>query len=196
MVAQGALAPRLAARSPATDAFCARAGGRCRALFGSMPGRWASRLGRGELQQLHRCAIVKDERHPNSNRGLGRCDQDLPAFEGLVQIVNSKSDVRNASDDLGHTAMRLEPDPLDPVGTGLKTGDVHPEVRDVMLLSPRRRVWNSEVVVPPSELRRHGRQLVAQSLSTSHDSLHRSHSLIATLTLLQPDSRSWAAAAR
>src|SRR5207302_462379 len=86
-----------------------------------------------------------------------------------------KGDVRNGSDDLGHAAMRFEPDPLDPVGTGLKTADVNPEVRDMMLLSTRLRVWNPDVVVPPSELRCHGRRLMVQSLSASHASLHRSH---------------------
>ena len=60
--------------------------------------------------------------------------------------------------------MRLEPDPFDPVGTRLKTGDVNPEVRDMMLLSTRLRVWNPDVVVPPSELRCHGRRLMVQSL--------------------------------
>jgi len=48
--------------------------------------------------------------------------------------------------------MRLEPDPLDPIGTGLKTVDVDPEVRDMMLTSTRLRVGNPDVVVPPSEL--------------------------------------------
>src|SRR5712691_9911170 len=72
--------------------------------------------------------------------------------------------------------MRLEPDPLDPIGTGLKTGDVNPEVRDMMLLSTRLRVWNPDVVVPPSELRCHGGWLMVQSLSASHASLDRSHS--------------------
>src|SRR3989442_6615261 len=61
--------------------------------------------------------------------------------------------------------MRLEPDPLDPVGTGLKTGDVNPEVRDMMLLSTRLCVWNPDVVVPPSELPCHDRRLMVQSLS-------------------------------
>src|SRR4029077_10077964 len=75
--------------------------------------------------------------------------------------------------------MRLEPDPLDPVGTGLKTGDVNSEVRDMMLPSTRLCVWNPEMVVPPSELRCHGRRLMVQKLSASHASLHRSHSPIA-----------------
>jgi hypothetical protein len=74
--------------------------------------------------------------------------------------------------------MRFEPDPLDPVGTGLKTGDVNAEVRDMMLLSTRLRVWNPDVVVPPSELRYHGRRLMVQSLSATRASLHRSHSPI------------------
>src|SRR5437870_13093504 len=77
--------------------------------------------------------------------------------------------------------MRLEPDPLDPVGTGLKTGDVNPERRDMMLLSTRLRVWNPDVVVPPSELRCHGRRLMVQSLSASHASLHRSRSPISII---------------
>jgi hypothetical protein len=81
---------------------------------------------RGELQQLNRCSIVKYERNTNSNGWLGGCDQNLPTFEGFVQIVDGKGDVRNGSDDLGHVAMRLEPDPFDPIGTGLKTGDVNP----------------------------------------------------------------------
>ena len=96
-------------------------------------------------------------------------------------MVDGKGDVRNDSDDLGHVAMRLEPDPLDPVGTGLKTGDVNPEVRDVMLLWTRLRVWNPDVVVPPSELRCHGRRLMVQSLSAIHSSLHRPHSPIAII---------------
>ena len=120
------------------------------------PCRWADRLGRAKLQQLNRCFIVKYERNSNSNRWLGRCDQNLPTFEGFVQIVDGKSDVRNNSDDLGHVAMRLEPDPLDPVGTGLKTGDVNPELPDMMLPSTRLCVWNPDMVVPPSELRCHG----------------------------------------
>jgi hypothetical protein len=53
----------------------------------------------------------------------------------FVQIVDGKGDVRHNFDDLGHVAMQLEPDPFDPVGTGLKTGDVNPEVRDMMLMS-------------------------------------------------------------
>src|SRR5262249_38973818 len=74
--------------------------------------------------------------------------------------------------------MRLEPDPLDPVGTGLKTRDVNPEVCDMMLLSTRLPVWNPDMVVPPSELRCHGRELMVQSLSASQGSLHRSYSPI------------------
>jgi len=143
-----------------------------------VPCLWAGRLGRVKLQQLNRCSIVKYERNTNSNRRLGRCDQDLPTFEGFVQIVDGKGDVRNGSDDLGHVAMRLEPNPLDPVGTGLKTGDVNSEVRDMMLLSTRLRVWNPDVVVPPSELRCHGRRLMVQSLSARDGSLHRSYSPI------------------
>ena len=97
----------------------------------------ADRLGRARLQQLNRCSIVKYERNSNSNRWLSRCDQNLPTFEGFVQIVDGESDVRNNPDNLGHVAMRLEPDPLDPVGTGLKTGDVNPELPDMMLPSTR-----------------------------------------------------------
>ena len=44
--------------------------------------------------------------------------------------------------------MRLEPDPLDPVGAGLKAGDVNSEVRDMMLPSTRLCVWNPDMVVP------------------------------------------------
>jgi hypothetical protein len=51
----------------------------------------------------------------------------------------------------------------------------------MMLLSTRLRVWNPDMVVPPSELRRHGRRLMAQSLSASHGSLHRSYSPIAII---------------
>src|SRR6266436_1903678 len=89
--------------------------------------------------------------------------------------------MRNNSDDLGHVAMRLEPDPLDPVGTGLKTGDVNPEVRDMMLPSTRLCIWNADMVVPPSELRCHGRRLMVQSLSAKDGSLHRSYSPIAII---------------
>src|SRR2546428_1846199 len=81
----------------------------------------------------------------------------------------------------GHVAMRLEPDPLDPVGTGLKPGDVNPEVRDMMLPSTRLCVWNPDMVVPPSELPCHGRRLMVQPLSASHGSLHRSYSPIAII---------------
>ena len=81
----------------------------------------------------------------------------------------------------GTSAMRFEPDPLDPVRTGLKTGDVNTEVRDMMLLNTRLRVWNPDVVVPPSELRCHSRRLMIQSLSAIHASFHRSHSLIAII---------------
>jgi hypothetical protein len=49
---------------------------------------------------------------------------ESPTFQSFVQIVDGKGDMRNDSDDLGHVAMRLEPDPLDPVGTCLKTSDV------------------------------------------------------------------------
>src|SRR5437899_12131919 len=104
-----------------------------------------------------------------------------PYLLGLRPNRRHKGDVRNDSDDLGHVAMQFEPDPLDPVGTGLKTGDVNPEVRDMMLLSTRPRVWNPDVVVPPSELLCHGRRLMVQSLSASHASLHRSHSPIAII---------------
>jgi hypothetical protein len=71
----------------------------------------------------------------------------------------------------------FESDPLDPVGTGLKTGDVNTEVGDMMLMSTRLRVWDPDVVVPPSELRCRGRRLMVQSFSASRASLHRSHSL-------------------
>jgi hypothetical protein len=37
-------------------------------------------------------------------------------------------------------------------------------VRDMMLLSTGLRVWNPDVVVPPSERRCHGRRLMVQSL--------------------------------
>src|SRR5437867_3670969 len=148
-----------------TLSFCARVFVRCSALFGSVLCLWADRLDRGELQQLNRCSIVKYERNTNSNRWLGRCDQDLPTFEGFVQIVDRKGDVRNDSDDLGHVAMRFEADPLDPVGTGLKTGDMNPEVRDMMLPRTRLCVWNPDMVVPPSELRCQCRPLMDQSIS-------------------------------
>jgi hypothetical protein len=174
--------PHQRSRSPATTHFfCGRAVVRCSALFGSVRCLWADRLGRVKLQQLNRCSIVKYERNTNSNRWLGRCDQNLPTFEGFVQIVDGKGDVRNNFDDLGHVAMRLEPDPLDPVGTGLKTGDMNPEVRDMMLPSTRLCVWNPDMVVPPSELRCHGRRLMVQSLSARHGSLHRSYSPIAII---------------
>ncbi len=137
----------------------------------------ADRLGRAKLQQLNRCSIVKYERNSNSNRWLGRCDQNLPTFEGFVQIVDGEGDVRNNPDNLGHVAMRLEPDPLDPVGTGLKTGDVNPELPDMMLPSTRLCVWNPDMVVPPSELRCHGRRLMVQSLSASQPSLIPSNPL-------------------
>jgi hypothetical protein len=58
---------------------------------------------------------------------------------------------------------------------------VNPEVRDMMLLSTRLRVWNPDVVVPPSELRCHGRRLMVQSLFAGHVSLHRSHSPISII---------------
>src|SRR5438876_1006931 len=85
--------------------------------------------------------------------------------------------------------MRLEPDPLDPVGTGLETCDVNPERRDMMLLSTRLRVWNPDVVVPPSELRCHGRRLMVQSLSASHASLHRSRSPISIIESVESAER-------
>src|SRR5215813_5298366 len=66
-----------------------------------------ARAGRVKLQQLNRCSIVKYERHPNSGRWLVRRDQNLPAFQGFVQIVDGKGDVRNSFDDLRHVAMRL-----------------------------------------------------------------------------------------
>jgi len=150
---------------------------RCSASFGSVPCLRADRPGRGELKQLHRCSIVNDERHTNSRRRLVWRDQNLSSSQGFVQIVDGKGNVRNDSDDLGHVAMRLEPDPLDPIGTGLETGDVNPEVRDMMLLSTRLRVWNPDVVVPPSELRCHGRRLMVQSRSARHGSLHLTHRL-------------------
>jgi hypothetical protein len=81
----------------------------CSALFGSVPCLWADRLGRAKLQQLNRCSIIKYERNSNSNRWLGRRDQNLPTFEGFVQIVDGEGDVRNNPDNLGHVAMRLEP---------------------------------------------------------------------------------------
>src|SRR5436190_1751793 len=128
-------------RSSATaHSFCARAVVRYSALFGGVPYLWADRPGPVELQQLNRCSLVKYERNPNSSRWLVWWDQNLPPFQGFVQIVDGKGDVGNGSDDLGHVAMRLEPDPLDPVGTGLKTGDVNPKVRDMMLLSTGLRV--------------------------------------------------------
>jgi len=143
-------------------------------LSGSVPCLWADPLGGAELQQLNRCAIVKYEGNTNASRRLVRCDQDLPAFEGFVQIVDGKRDVGNNSDDLGNVAVRLEPDPLDPIGTGLETGDVNPEMRDMMLVVTKLRVWNPDVMVPPAELRGHGRRLMVQSLSAAHVSLHRS----------------------
>jgi hypothetical protein len=85
--------------------------------------------------------------------------------------------------------MRLEPDPLDPVGTGLETGGVNPKVRDMMFLSTRLRVWNPDMVVPPSELRCHGRRLMVQSLSASHASLHRSHSPITIIWSVESAER-------
>lgn len=128
------------------------------------PCLWTVRFCRVELQELNRCSIIKYERNTNSNRRLGRCDQNLPTFEGFVQIVDGKGDVRNGSDNRGHAAMGLEPDPFDSVGTRLKTGDVNAKVRDMKLLSPRLHVWNPDVVVPPSELGCHGRRLMVQSL--------------------------------
>jgi hypothetical protein len=55
----------------------------------------------------------------------------------------------------------------------------------MMLPSTRLCVWNPDVVVPPSELRCHGRWLMVQSLSASHASLHRSHSPIAIITSVE-----------
>ena len=102
---------------------------------GSVPCLGGGCLRRAELQQLHRCSIVKDERHTNASRRLVWCDQNLPTFQGFVQIIDGKGNVRNGSDDIGHVTMRLEPDPFDTERTRLETGDVNPEVRDVMLLS-------------------------------------------------------------
>ena len=134
------------------------------ALFRGVSSPWTGRRGRGELQELNGCSIVKYERHTNSSRRLVRRDQNLPTFEGFVQVVDGKGDVRNGSDDRGHVAMRLEPDPLDSVRTRLKTGDVNSKVRDMELLRPRLRVWNPDVVVPPSELGGHDGRLMFQSL--------------------------------
>src|SRR4030095_10180753 len=74
-------------------------------------------------------------------------------------------DGRHVAHNRVHVAMRLEPDPFDSVRTRLKTGDMNPKVRDMMLLSPRLRVRNPDGVVPPSELGCHGRRLMVQSLS-------------------------------
>jgi hypothetical protein len=68
---------------------------------------------------------------------------------------------------------------------------VNPEVRDMMLLSTRLRVWNPDVVVPPSELRCHGRRLMVLSLSASHASLHRSHSPIAIIWSVELPNYLW-----
>ena len=142
-----------------------------------MPCLRTHRLGGVELQELNGCPIVKYERNTNSNRRFGRCNQDLSTFEGFVQIVDGKGDVRNGSDNRGYAAMWLEPDPLDPIRTRLKTADVNPKVRDMMLLGPRLRVWNPDVVVPPSQLRCHGRRLIVQSLPVHPrlfiDQIHR-----------------------
>jgi len=69
-------------------------------------------------------------------------------------------------------AMRLEPDPLDPIRTGLKTGDMNAEVRDMMLPSTRLCVWNSDMVIPPSKLRCDRRRLMVESLPASYCPLH------------------------
>jgi hypothetical protein len=58
---------------------------------------------------------------------------------------------------------------------------VNTEDRDMMLLNTRLRVWNPDMVVPPSELRCHGRRLMVQSLPAIHASFHRSHSPIAII---------------
>src|SRR6266404_6015942 len=49
-------------------------------LFGSVPCLRTDCPGRVELQQLNRRSIVKYKRNTNSNRWLGRCDQNLPTF--------------------------------------------------------------------------------------------------------------------
>jgi hypothetical protein len=134
-------------------------------LFGSMRCLWTDCRGRVELQELNGRSIVKYERNPNSNRRFGRSNQNVSTLERFVQIVYHKGDVRNGPNDLRHATMRLEPDPLDPVGTGLETADMNPKVGDMMLLGARLRVWNSDVVVPPAELRCHGRRLMVQSFS-------------------------------
>src|SRR4029079_9183281 len=103
--------------------------------------------------------IVKHERNTNSNRRLGRFNENLSAFEGFVQIVYCESHMWNGSHDLGHIAMRLEPDPFDPVGAGLEPADMNSQVGNMTLLSARLHVWNPDVVVPPSELRCYGRRL-------------------------------------
>ena len=118
-----------------------------------------------ELQEFNRRSIVKDERNPNSSRGFGRCNQNLSTLERFVQIVYHEGDVRNGPDNFRHGTMRLEPDPLDPVGTRLETADMNPQMGDMPLLSAGLRVWNPDVVVPPAEPRRHGRRLMVQSLS-------------------------------
>jgi hypothetical protein len=123
------------------------------------------RLRRVELQKLDGCSIIENKRDPYSCRRLGRPDQNFSAFESLVQIVDGKSNVRNGHDNRGYTAMRLEADPFDAVRTRVKTRDVNTKVHHVMLSPPRLGVWNPDVVVPPSELRCDGRELVVQSLS-------------------------------
>ena len=75
-------------------------------------------------------------------------NSNLPAFERFVQIVDGKRDVRHASDNLRHVAMWLEPDPFDSVRTRFKTAHVNPKVREMMLLGPRLRMRNPEVVIP------------------------------------------------
>jgi len=98
-----------------------------------------------------RCAVVEDERDPHACRRRVRRNQDFPAFERGIQIVDGKRQVRDRLHDLRHRTLRVETHPLDAVRAGLKPADMNAELLQVPLIGTGRAVRDAEVVVSPSE---------------------------------------------
>src|SRR5262249_53849146 len=113
---------------------------------------WLGRSGLPELQQFDGRTIVHNKCDANARRWRIRRNQQLTTCQGFVEIVHRERDVRHSSDERGNLAIWVESHPLDPIRAALESADVDTKCLDMLFVRTRLRMWDAEVVIPPSEL--------------------------------------------
>jgi len=104
-----------------------------------------------ELQQFDGRTFMHNECDPNAGRWGIRRDQQLTACQGFLEIVHREREVRHSPDDRRNFAIWVESHPLDPKRAALESADVDTKLLDVLFTWTWIRMWDAEVVIPPSE---------------------------------------------